>query len=43
MDRLLETLMNGTRTVFQKPELATGLLLAALMVVAVRSREETEE
>lgn len=39
---MLEKLMNGTRAVLTRPELAIGLLLAALMVVAVRSQEETE-
>ena len=43
MDALLQRLINGTRTVLRRPELAVGLLLAALMVVAVRSREETRE
>ena len=43
MDRLLQKLTNGTRTVLQRPELAVGLLLAALMVVAVRSRGEVEK
>jgi len=41
LNELLEKVVRGTRTVFSRPELASGLLLAALIVVAIRSSEET--
>ncbi len=43
MTDLLDKVVRGTRTVFSKPELASGLLLAALVVVAFRSSEEAED
>ncbi|MGI8910568.1 MAG: hypothetical protein ACR2JR_08445 [Rubrobacteraceae bacterium] len=40
MNDLLDKVVSGTRIVLSRPELASGLLLAALVVVAFRSSEE---